>query len=185
MLVCSSCEGSLIALFEQNTNSGHTPMHCGVDPRDMGWTLADTYPKPTPSRVPSHATDELKNYFAQASDAARRGSWDASGAMSRKVIDVSTKQLLGPDAKAHKTIQARIDALAEKNALTPELKDWAHQVRLGGNDAAHEEDPFTRPEAEELLDFVELYLTYVYTLPGRLAERKARAAAAKAKASTA
>jgi hypothetical protein len=29
----------------------------------------------------------------------------------------------------------------------------------------HDEDPFTQAEAEELLGFVELYLTYVYTLP--------------------
>lgn len=64
--------------------------------------------------------------------------------------------------------------------LTPDLQEWAHQVRLGGNDAAHDEEPFTKEEAEELLDFTELYLTYVYTLPGRLAERKARAVAAKA-----
>jgi hypothetical protein len=32
-------------------------------------------------------------------------------------------------------------------------------VRLGGNDAAHDEDPFTQAEAKELLGFVELYLT--------------------------
>jgi hypothetical protein len=60
------------------------------------------------------------------------------------------------------------------------LKDWAHQVRLGGADAAHDADPFTSAEAEELLDFAELYLTYVYTLPGRLKERRERAAKGKA-----
>jgi len=67
-----------------------------------------------------------------------------------------------------------------KNVLTPDLKDWAHQVRLGGADAAHDADPFTSTEAEELLDFVELYLTYVYTLPGRLKERRDRAQQEKA-----
>jgi hypothetical protein len=95
--------------------------------------------------------------------------------MSRKVVDVSTQQLLGEQAKNFGTIRDRIDALAAKNALTPDLKDWAHQVRLGGNDAAHDEEPYTREEAVELLDFVELYLTYVYTLPGRLKERRDRA----------
>ena len=34
--------------------------------------------------------------------------------------------------------------------------------------------PITKEEAEELLDFVELYLTYVYTLPERLRLRRAR-----------
>jgi hypothetical protein len=100
---------------------------------------------------------------------------NASGAMSRKVIDVSTQQLLGDEGKKYGNIRDRIDVLAEKNALTPDLKDWAHEVRLGGNDAAHDKDPYSKEEAEELLDFTELYLTYVYTLPGRLNERRERA----------
>jgi Domain of unknown function (DUF4145) len=63
--------------------------------------------------------------------------------------------------------------------ITRELKDWAHEIRLGGNDAAHDEDRLEEAEADELLDFVELYLTYVYSLPKRLLERKARALASK------
>ena len=65
-----------------------------------------------------------------------------------------------------------IEALAEKGSLTPDLKAWAHEVRLGGADAAHDLDPFKKEEAQELLDFAELYLTYVYTLPARLKERR-------------
>lgn len=180
LLVCASCEGAIVGIFAKVQPSNYAvPAGCPSDPHHHGYHLEESHPKPTPSRIPAHATDALKNYFGQAADAARRGNWDASGAMSRKVVDVSTQQLLGAEAKKFGNIQGRIDALAAKHALTPDLQEWAHQVRLGGNDAAHDEDPFTQPEAEELLDFVELYLTYVYTLPGRLAERKARAAAAK------
>ncbi len=39
---------------------------------------------------------------------------------------------------------------------------------------------FTNKETDELLDFAELYLTYVYTLPGRLKERRERAEKGKA-----
>ena len=66
----------------------------------------------------------------------------------------------------------RIDALATKGVITQDLREWAHQIRLDGNDAVHDEDPFKKEEAEELLDFTELFLTYVYTLPGRLAAKK-------------
>jgi len=100
--------------------------------------------------------------------------------MSGKVVDVSTQQLLGAEARTFRDIRARIDALATKGRITRELQDWAHQIRIGRNDAAHDPDPYTSEEAEEQLDFVELYLTYVYTLPQRLEERKLRAAAAKA-----
>jgi hypothetical protein len=129
--------------------------------------------------VPSHTPTPIDRYYLQAADALQSGHSDASGAMSRKVVDVSTQQLLGEDSKNYSTIQKRIDALAAKNLLTPDLKDWAHQVRLGGNDAAHDEDPYTNEEASELLSFVELYLTYVYSLPGRLKARRENAAKAK------
>jgi hypothetical protein len=55
------------------------------------------------------------------------------------------------------------------------MKEWAHEIRLLGNDAAHEEDPFTPPEAESLQAFTQLFLTYAFTLPGMLAARKALA----------
>ena len=100
--------------------------------------------------------------------------------MCRKVIDGSTQSLLGDEAKNYPSIYSRIEALAARGALTPDLKEWAHQVRLGGADAAHDLDPFTQEEADELLDFAELYLIYVYSIPGRLEERRARAAAERA-----
>jgi hypothetical protein len=100
--------------------------------------------------------------------------------MSRKVLDVSTQKLLGEDAKKFSTIQKRIDELASRHALTPDLQEWAHVVRLEGNDASHDEDPYTQEEADELLSFVDLYLTYVYTMPGKLKARRERAEKEKA-----
>ena len=183
LMVCSNCDEGVVAIFDKRPGINvAAPTGLNVDPQKLGMVLVDTYPKSAPSKIPTHLTDELKNYYNQAAESLRRGNWDASGAMSRKVVDVSTQLLLKEEAKKHGTIQARIDALAANNALTPDLKDWGHQVRLGGNDAAHDKDPFTKPEADELLDFTELYLTYVYTLPGRLEERKKRAAEAKASA---
>jgi hypothetical protein len=185
-MVCSNCEGGIIGHFERPVmQPAQTPAQCQIDPRALGFKLSATFPKPEPLKLPTHIpADELKSYFNQAWDSLRRGNWDASGAMSRKVVDVSTQMLLGTDATKYKSIKDRIDGLGARHQLTPDLKEWAHEVRLGGNDASHDKDPFTQAEAEELLDFTELYLTYVYSLPGRLAERKAQALKAKS-ASTA
>jgi hypothetical protein len=183
-LSCSACEEGIIGIFQYpdriafQPNDG-APMQCPIDPRMLGWHLNTTYPSPQPSKCPSYTPDDLKRIFLQADKAQRRGDPDASGAMSRKVVDVSTQQLLGEESKKYGNIRGRIDALALNGTLTIDLKDWAHQVRLGGNDAAHDIDPFTMPEADELLNFAELYLTYVYTLPGRLKERRDRAAVEK------
>ena len=178
---CNKCQEGLVVRYIMTANHGHpSPASCPADPIDLGFKVQRMYPAKAPTRIPSHVPDPLGRYFQQAFEGCRRGDHDASGAMSRKVVDVSTQKLLGDESKKYGNIRDRIDALANKGALTGDLKDWAHQVRLGGNDAAHDEDPYSKEEAEELLDFAELYLTYVYNLPGRLKERRDRAAAEKA-----
>jgi uncharacterized protein DUF4145 len=87
--------------------------------------------------------------------------------------------LLGEDSRKFGNIQGRIDAVASRGLITPDLKDWAHQIRLAGNEATHDHAPYSEEEASELLDFTELYLTYVYTLPKRLELRKAKNRAAR------
>jgi len=177
---CGGCERGLIVEYDNRGQATkNTPMDCPSDPESFGWVKNASYPASTPTRVPAHANDQLKRFFAQAGGALKRGDWDASGAMSRKVIDVSTKQMLGEESKNYHNIKGRIDALAAKGSITSDLKDWAHEIRLGGNDAAHDEDPYTETEANELFEFADLYLTYVYTLPGRLKERRDRSAAEK------
>lgn len=172
-MVCQVCEEMVIGLFARRMDAQYgSPAECPADPDSYGFTLQDSYPKPALSRAPDHINDQLKSFFLQAAEALKRQSWDASGVMSRKVVDVSVKQLLKAEATKYRSMNGRIDALAKSGGLTEDLRTWAHEVRLGGNDAAHDEDPFTKEEAVELLDFVELYLTYVYTLPGRLAARR-------------
>lgn len=56
--------------------------------------------------------------------------------MSRKVVDVSTQQLLGEKAKEYKNIYQRIEALAAAGALTPDLKDWAHEGKYNELDTS-------------------------------------------------
>jgi uncharacterized protein DUF4145 len=174
--VCSNCDNGVVVEFANpGSAQKHSPMQGAADPASLGWVRVRTYPTAMPSKIPAHVPEPLTRFYGQAANALKRRDWDASGAMSRKVVDVSTQQLLGNDAKNYENIKGRIDALSDRGLITPDLKEWAHQIRLGGNDAAHDQDPFSEGEAQELLGFTELYLTYVYTLPGSLKERKAKA----------
>jgi hypothetical protein len=60
----------------------------------------------------------LPNIFAQAENALKRGLYDASGAMSRKTVDVATKLLIKEVAKQVRDLAPRIDALAKHGKLT-------------------------------------------------------------------
>ena len=72
------------------------------------------------------------------------------------------------------TLYNRIEEAAKKQDLTPALAEWAHQIRLGGNDAAHEEEPISKNDAEELSKFTRLVFLYLFTLPGMLEEAQKR-----------
>lgn len=127
------------------------------------------FPKVGEPEAPDHLPDNVHAYFLEAAANVKSGP-NAAGAMFRKSIDVALSQV-APEAKG--TLYARIDQAAEQDKITNDIAEWAHQVRLEGNDAAHSEDPFTPEEALQLHKFTELLLMYLFTLPGMLAERRA------------
>lgn len=174
MATCTTCEWSVIAIYSHiapGARRKNTPQLCPSDPENWGFKLMDIFPHPPPSRTPDHLPDRLTDIFLQAENALKRGYWDASGAMSRKTLDVATKLLMKDAERQVGNLGPRIDALAAQGKLTKDLGQWAHHVRLEGNAAAHDEAPFTKDEAEELLDFTELFLTYVFSLPGRMKDK--------------
>ena len=92
-------------------------------------------------------------------------NWDAAGSMFRKALETGLKRKF-PDMKGD--LNTRIKEAAEQQKLTPDLAEWAHQVRLDGNTAAHE--VFSKEEAVRLAEFTELVFLYLFTLPGMLKE---------------
>ena len=172
LYLCGKCQAGLMAHYVRVRSQFASPKSCPRDPDQCGYAMVDRYPEPSPSISPDYTPDNAAIYYIEASDNLKRGAYTSSGMMSRKVIDVSTKRQLGKASGRYRDNKTRIDALAESGAITKDLQDWAHHVRLGGNDAAHDDDPFTKDEAEDLLNFTELYLTYVYSLPGRLRARR-------------
>jgi Domain of unknown function (DUF4145) len=99
-------------------------------------------------------------------DNHKRSNWDAGGAMFRKALDTSLRRL-NPGGKG--SIYDRINTLPPNAGVTDAMKEWAHQIRRLGADAAHDEDPFSEIEAKALQSFTELFLTYAFMLPGMLA----------------
>lgn len=71
-------------------------------------------------------------------------------------------------------IEKRIDKMAAEHRITPELKDWAHELRLDGNDAMHGDDDTTREMADQMHELCKFLLIYLYTLPAQVQAAKAR-----------
>ena len=92
-------------------------------------------------------------------------NYDAAGSMFRKAFDTALKSKF-PTVKGR--LVGSIRKLSDEHKLTPDFANWADRIRLGGNDAAHEEDPFSQEAAKELASFTELVLLYLFTLPGMM-----------------
>ena len=131
----------------------------------------DTFPKRASVAAPEHCPANVARFYEQGLENVVR-NFDAAGTMFRKSLDAALKHI-DPNGKG--TLEKRIDNLPPATGVTPAMLSWAHEIRHLGNDAAHEEDPFSEAEAKALQAFTELFLTYVFTLPGMLAARKAAA----------
>ena len=96
--------------------------------------------------------------------------WDAAGVMFRKTLEAALKDKF-PSIQG--TLNQRINEAANQQKLTPEMAQWAHQIRIDGNDAAHGDKPLSQKDAQNLADFTRLVLLYLFTLPGMLTQAQA------------
>jgi hypothetical protein len=168
LLRCRVCGNGVIGKFRgdnfSNWASGTTPQTAPTP------ELIETWPKRNPIEAPAHVPDNVRRFYLQGTDNISRKNFDAAGTMFRKALDSSLRKL-HPSGKG--TLQKRIESLPEDVGITPAMKEWAHQIRELGNEAAHQDEPFSDAEARTLNSFTEIFLIYAFTMPGMLEERRA------------
>ena len=125
-------------------------------------------PAPVSIGAPPHTPSNVARYYEQAMENLPR-NWDAAGAMFRKVLDTGLKAKW-PDVKGG--LANRIRKVADSGGLTPDMRAWADHIRLEGNDATHDEDPFEENQAAALATFTELFLMYAFQLPGMIGQAR-------------
>ena len=133
-------------------------------------------PRPQDTAAPKYTPENVDRFYRQGMENVSK-NWDAAGTMFRRALDAGLKKRW-PDEQG--SLFARIDKVSEQGGLTPDMKEWAHQIRLIGNDAAHEEAPIDRRQAEDIATFTRLFLLYTFTLPGMLAAAQGAEGAADA-----
>jgi hypothetical protein len=147
------------------------------------WKVDSFWPAPPGPSIPENLPPDVERVYLQAErNFPIAGNEEAAGTMYRKALDVGLK-IIAPSVAG--VLKARIATLVQQNLLTPSLGEWADQIRLLGNETAHEIDQPTREEVEALRNFSDLVLRYLFTLPAMVAARKAPIAAAAPSASPA
>lgn len=125
------------------------------------------YPEPRTPRVPLHTPENVAKYFEEAIIGIKFGSYMSAAIMARKTVEAAINSMTEKKLSLFESIKQ----LGAQGILTPTLVDWAHEIRIIGNEAAHGDDA-TLPDATQAVYFAEMLLTYLYTIPGMIAERR-------------
>ena len=131
---------------------------------------------PWPLRIeeyPEHWPEEVGRFWLQAHRSAKDENWDAAAVMARSSLQSA---LRGHDAKGS-SLKQEIDDLAVKGILPAHMKEWAHELRELGNDAAHPgpaTSKSTPDDVRDVVEFLDFLLQYLYTLPHEIGEYRKR-----------
>ena len=165
--VCRTCQVGVVVRL-RGPRFGAKPSACQGDPRNNGFELLEVLPEGPPRDIPRYLTKKIKREYEEAVNCLRQSNFAAAGTMFRKVLELATTPLAGNEITFTKreNLKSRIDKLAEKNLITPAMGEWAHLIRLDGNDAVHEEDAvFTKDDAKQMREFTQMFLLCAFTLP--------------------
>jgi hypothetical protein len=157
-----------LAMSQHTASAALVPLQ--GDQFTLGMAVKDQWPKESQADVPADVPPTVLRYFRQATASLRAQNFDAAGVMFRKTLEVATREK-APES-ASKPLVKRIDALSNDGLITSDMRDWAHEIRLGGNEAAHDDDPIEREDAERLNQFTDAFLRYAYTLPAMVKSNK-------------
>jgi len=133
-------------------------------PHSSRFSLIDYFPKEQSHVAPDSTPERAAKFFVEAKDNFQRNNFETSVMLCRKVIDISTRTILG-DESGKEQLSQRISMLHAKDKITEQMKDWAHIVRIDSNGAVHSDEEFTKEEAKEMIGFTEVFLIYSFTLP--------------------
>jgi hypothetical protein len=127
------------------------------------------FPAPIKPEAPEHTPEPIAKAYRQGLGGLKRQEYEPCSMLMRKALDLTIKEI-SPTAKG--ALAARIKESLKAGRITADMAEWAQEIKDLGNDAAHDPVDVAKEDAEEITKFTELFLMYVFTLPGMLAERR-------------
>lgn len=132
------------------------------------------YPHPLPKPVSEKIIEPIRKDFMEANLCFSVSAYRAAAVMARRALQ---SICLDKGAKEGDDLKKQIDWLFAQGVVTKDLKEWAHEVRLVGNDAAHPKkpegnQPVSKEDAEDILQLLDQFCQVLYVAPAIAEERK-------------
>ena len=175
--VCNNCHRGIVRTCKSNSGLGVAPLvgpigNFDAVARGLGFFTNTWRPSKAAIDVPSNLPNDVEKSFYEGCSVIGLSN-DGACAMFRKSLDMATKDLSKGEDGVPWKLEKRIDQLSRNGKITKDIAEWAHQIRIDGNDVLHENNA-SKEDAEALRDLTKYVLTYLYTLPEqvRIAKEK-------------
>jgi hypothetical protein len=166
---CNGCDEVIAATFQSSEHISRTDQITGFNGNLRGGSSFHSWkiwPEAEGISVPDGVPDKVGRSYVEAIKARRMQLWNPACGTYRRCMELALKAF-APDVDAWK-LEKRIDKLAADNLITPALQEWAHELRLDGNEALHGEEDATQEMAEQMHYLTHFLLVYLYTLPEQI-----------------
>lgn len=155
---CQNC-GGILLIFSKFIDTGE-------------WGEWKTYPASIP-KVDKSVPSKVAADFISAVNCEAIGEYKPAATMFRR----SLQQVMLDKKASGANLVNQIDDLSKNGIITPELKEWAHEIRLWGNEGAHPSkdglDVMSPEELREVRNFLEHMFEYIYIMPAKLTASRA------------
>ncbi len=94
---------------------------------------------------------------------------EAAATMYRRSLDLALKEAFPQE---NGMLDAKLKKLVREKRLPEAIGDWAHEVRLIGNDGAHDLEGVSQGDLLDAKAFIDTVLKYLFTLPAQIASRR-------------
>lgn len=127
-----------------------------------------TYQVPSPpfGGNVAHLPADIGKLYNEARECTSANAFTATILACRKILMHIAVQ---KGAKEGDNFASYVDYLSTKHFVPPGSEGWVERIRTKGNEANHEIVIMKREDAEDLLNFLEMLLKFMYEFPGKLA----------------
>lgn len=141
-----------------------------------GWDAPEQlYPKDS-GDLGSEVPENVARHYSEARRCVRARAYTAAVMMCRRCLEA----LVADRGAGELGLFKGLKALQDRGAIDPQIVEWANELRVFGNEAAHDSSTsFLRDDAEDALIFSRAILNYVYTFREMFSEFRARRSSAK------
>ena len=126
------------------------------------------------SEAPDDYPPDVQENFSEALRSLNVNNPRAAVVMARAALQAATRE----QGANGDNLKQEIEDLAARHVIPEALRDWAHELRDGGNLVAHPEPDkkVEMQDAEELMALAESIFEYLYVVPKEVEQRRGRLA---------